>query len=191
MPYSCAVRPSRTVAIAALTAALALGALPGLAGSREPSREQPINAAAFRDVILAVAGDRSIEAIAAPDSAYASAGRLDPASSFADAAPGTEEVPADREAVTLPKVKTTWDWKPPAYKLSGYATFYDNGTTAMRLPRGTVIVVCGDGGCLERTVNDYGPVKKIRIVDMYRPDFFKICGCGWWEGTTWVTVSVY
>jgi len=54
-----------------------------------------------------------------------------------------------------------------------------------------VIVVCGDGGCLERTVNDYGPVKKIRIVDMYRPDFFKICGCGWWEGTTWVTVSVY
>ncbi len=191
MPYRRVVRPSRTVAVAALTAALALGALPGLAGSREPSREQPIDAAAFRDVILAVAGDRSIEAIAAPDLAYASAGRLDPTSSFADAAADTEDVPADRPAVALPKVKTTWEWKPPDYLLSGYATFYDNGTTAMRLPRGTIVVICGAGGCLERVVNDYGPIKKTRVVDMYRPDFFKICGCAWWSGTTWATVRVY
>jgi hypothetical protein len=28
-------------------------------------------------------------------------------------------------------------------------------------------------------------------VDLYRPDFFAICGCGWYAGTTWVTVSVY
>ena len=57
MPYRRPVRPSRTVAIAVLTAALALGALPGLAGSREPSREQPVDAASFRDVNLAAAGD--------------------------------------------------------------------------------------------------------------------------------------
>ncbi len=68
-------------------------------------------------------------------------------------------------------------WKAPKYTISGYATFYDNGTTAMRLPRGTVVRICGDGGCIERTVTDYGPVKKIRIVDLYRPDFFAICGC--------------
>lgn len=191
MPYRRVVRPSRTVAVAALTAALALGALPGLAGSRELSREQPIDAASFRDVILAVAGDRSIEAISAPDSAYASAGRLDPASSFADAAVGADVVPADRPVASLPKVAPAWEWKPPRYTLSGYATFYDNGTTAMRLPRGTVVVICGEAGCVERVVNDYGPIKTTRIVDMYRPDFFRICGCGWWSGTTWATVRVY
>ena len=32
----------------------------------------------------------------------------------------------------------------------------------MRLPRGTVVVICGDGGCIERVVNDYGPQKPIR-----------------------------
>ena len=62
----------------------------------------------------------------------------------------------------------------------------------MRIPRGTVIVICGDGGCIERVVTDYGPSKAGgRIVDMYRPDFFKICGCGWWSGTTEVTIKVY
>ena len=91
----------------------------------------------------------------------------------------------------VPNVSAAWEWKPPRYTLSGYATFYDNGTTAMRLPRGTVVVICGNGGCLERVVNDYGPQKEIRIVDLYRPDFFRICGCGWWSGTTWVTVRVY
>lgn len=184
------MRPSRTVAIAALTAVLAFGALPGLVGSGEPSREQPIDAASFRDVIFAAAGARSIETIAAPDSANAAAGRLEPASSFRDA-PSADAAPAARIAAKLPKVPVAWDWKPPRYTLSGYATFYDNGTTAMRLPRGTIVVVCGAGGCLERVVNDYGPIKQTRVVDMYRPDFFAICGCASWAGTTWVTVSVY
>ena len=34
--------------------------------------------------------------------------------------------------------------KPPRYTMSGYATFYANGTTAMRLPRGTTVIICGD-----------------------------------------------
>lgn len=125
-----------------------------------------------------------------PDSAYASAGRLDASSSFVE--PGTATPPADRAAPPdLPTLPTVWDWKTPQYKISGYATFYDNGTTAMRLPRGTIVVVCGANGCVDRVVNDYGPVRKVRVVDLYRPDFFRICGCGWWSGTTWVTVSVY
>ena len=61
----------------------------------------------------------------------------------------------------------------------------------MRLPRGTVVRICGDGGCIQRTVTDYGPQKPSRIIDMYRPDFFKVCGCPSWSGTTKVTVSVY
>jgi len=79
----------------------------------------------------------------------------------------------------------------PRYTLTGGATFYDNGTTAMRLPRGTVVKICGNGGCIVRVVNDYGPQKKSRVVDLYRPDFFAICGCGSWSGTTQVTVYVY
>jgi hypothetical protein len=51
----------------------------------------------------------------------------------------------------------------PKYTLSGGATFYDNGTTAMRLPRGTVVKICGNGGCIVRVVNDYGPQKKSRV----------------------------
>ena len=191
MPYRRGVPPSRTVAVAALAAALALGTLPGLVGSREPSPEPSVEAAAFRTVILAAAGDRSIEAIPAPDSTYASAGRLDPGSDFQDAAAGSDSGPAERPVTKLPKVAPTWDWKPPRYSLTGYASFYDNGTTAMRLPRGTIVVICADAGCLERVVNDYGPLKQTRIVDMYRPDFFAICGCAWWSGTTWTTVRVY
>jgi hypothetical protein len=191
MPYRRPVRPSRTVVIAVLTAALALGALPGLAGSREPGSEQPADAASFRDVILAAAGDRSIGTISAPDSANAAAGALNPGAAFLDAPGGPDAALAERPAAAMPAVSATWEWKPPRSTLSGYATFYDNGTTAMRLPRGTIVVVCGDNGCLERVVNDYGPIKTTRVVDMYRPDFFRICGCGWWSGTTWVTVWVY
>ena len=76
----------------------------------------------------------------------------------------------------------------------GQTSFYDNGTTAMRLPRGTLIRVCGGGGCLERVVNDYGPsasFQPVRIIDMYRPDFFAVCGCPSWSGTAQLTVAVY
>lgn len=184
------MRPSRTVAIAALTAALAVGTLPGLAGSHEPSREPPISAAAFKDVILATTGGRSTGTIDGPDSAFEAAGRLDAASTFSEAAVGAPAA-GDRPAAEAPAVPAAWDWKPPRYTMTGLATFYDNGTTAMRLPRGTVIVVCGNGGCLERVVNDYGPQKPERIIDLYRPDFFAICGCGWWEGVVPVTVWVY
>jgi hypothetical protein len=98
-----------------------------------------------------------------------------------------------RPSVTLPGAHSGSALKPPRYTLTGMATFYGNGTTAMRLPRGTTIVVCGGGGCLERIVTDYGPVlsSKNRIIDLYTPDFFAVCGCPSWSGTTRVTVSVY
>lgn len=192
MPYGPPVRPSRTVASGVLIAALAVGALPGLVGSREPSPDRPLDAAVFRQVNLAATRDRYVEAIAAFDAASISAGALDQSTSLVepDTAPGAAAT--GRVTVALPVVSSAWEWKPPRYSLTGTASFYSNGTTAMRLPRGTVIVICGARGCLERVVNDYGPVASTgRIIDMNRPDFFAICGCGWWSGLTTVTVKVY
>jgi len=108
--------------------------------------------------------------------------------------------PADpRPAVVRPKVKQPRtsvgsSWKPARYSVSGYATWYNNGTTAMRLPRGTTVVICGAGGCVERTVSDYGPRaghQPVRVIDLMPGDFVKTCGCALWEGTQYVTVHVY
>lgn len=185
------MRPTRTVAGAALTAALALGALPGIAGSQGLTPASVLDPSAFQSV--------QVNAIlAAPvdpqplDSGRAAAGRQDAATVLTE--PGKEPpIVTGRPNVAIPASVSGSALKPPRYKLTGYATFYANGTTAMRLPRGTTVIVCGEGGCLERVVTDYGPVAsyKNRIIDLYTPDFFAICGCPSFAGTTWVTVSVY
>jgi hypothetical protein len=187
------MRPSTTVARAALTAVLALGALPGLVGSREPNQDLPIAAAAFDQVFLATTRDRQGIGTIVLDSAGRSAGALEAFGLFSEPQPGDALAPDDRPQPNVKAGPVSWKWKPPRYSLSGIASFYDNGTTAMRdVPRGTVIVICGAGGCIERVVSDYGPSKAGgRLIDMYRPDFFQICGCGWWSGTTQVTVRVY
>jgi len=185
------MRPSRTVARAALTAALALGALPGLAASHTSSPDRPIDAAAFRQVILASSFDRSGSQIATIDAALGSDGLLGPGARFSEGIARKVIFPA-RASVQLPTVSPASSWKPPKYTVSGTASFYSNGTTAMRLPAGTVIVICGAAGCLERVVDDYGPAASTgRVIDMYKPDFFAICGCAWYSGLTQVTIKVY
>ncbi|HJP88729.1 MAG TPA: hypothetical protein VJ850_06850 [Candidatus Limnocylindrales bacterium] len=187
------MRPSGTVARAALTAVLALGALPGLVGSHEPSQDRPIDAALFGPVNLATTRDRQAIGLILPDADGQSAGALNLLDSFVELDSSEPLAPDDRAQPALRAVSAGWSWKDPRYSLHGIASFYDNGTTAMRdVPRGTTIVICGAGGCIERVVTDYGPSKAGgRLIDMYRPDFFAICGCGWWSGTTSVTVKVY
>jgi hypothetical protein len=187
------MRPSRTVARAALTAILALGALPGLVGSHEPSQDRPLDAALFGQLDLATARDWQTIGPILPDLAGQSSGALEAQDLFAELDTGAPQPPDDRAQPKLKVVAAAWSWKPPKYTLSGIASFYDYGTTAMRdVPRGTTIVICGAAGCIERIVNDYGPsAAGGRLIDMYRPDFFAICGCGWWSGTTQVTVRVY
>jgi hypothetical protein len=187
------MRPSKTVARAALSAALALGALPGLVGSHEPSQGQPIGSALFGQVDLATTSDRQGTGIFIPDAAGLSAGALDKIDVFSEPATGEAFARDDRAQPALQASKADWHWRSPRFSLSGIASFYDNGTTAMRdVPRGTLIVICGAGGCIERVVSDYGPAAAGgRLIDMYRPDFFQICGCGSWSGTTKVTVKVY
>lgn len=186
------MRPSRTVARAALTAALALGALPGLVGSREPAASGPVATALFEHVNLAAKSEQAFGPFVLDDSAQ-SAGALDATDGFAETGTDGGQDVGGRAAPDVRTADASWSWKPANYTLTGIASFYDFGTTAMRdVPRGTTIVICGAGGCIERVVNDYGPSKAGgRLIDMYRPDFFAICGCGWWSGTTTVTVRVY
>jgi hypothetical protein len=190
------MRPSRTVARAALTAALAVGALPGLVGSHEPAPARTADAALFEQVTLATTPEQQGLASVRLDAADRSAGVLDAAAGFAEAGTaGARAVTTSDRPLVPPgaSAESSWTWQAPRYSLRGAASFYDFGTTAMRdVPRGTTIVICGNGGCIERVVNDYGPAKSTgRIIDMYRPDFFAICGCASFSGTTTVTVGVY
>jgi hypothetical protein len=48
---------------------------------------------------------------------------------------------------------------------------------AMRLPRGTVVTICGAGGCWVGVVNDFGPVEATGdIADIALVKFARICG---------------
>lgn len=175
-----------------LIAALALVALPGLAGSRAPSPIEPLPVSAFQSLPIPANGARAVPSIAPLDSAFVSAGAVTQTDRFIEPGESPEfSGPTHRRAVDQPEPGAGSAQKPPKSTMSGAATFYDHGFTAMRLPRGTIVVICGDGGCIERTITDYGPARTDRIVDLYRPDFFAICGCPSWSGTTTVTVSIY
>ncbi|MFL5681746.1 MAG: hypothetical protein ACJ77O_01220 [Chloroflexota bacterium] len=187
-----------------LTAALALVALPGLAGSRAPSPIEPVPAGAFQKLTIPADDSRSTVSIGPLDAAFISDGSLAADSAIIEPAPlPGDAATATRSGVDQPSAGSRSVRKAPKgartaslpgaakYTLSGGATFYDNGTTAMRLPRGTIVKICGNGGCIVRVVNDYGPQKKSRVVDLYRPDFFAICGCPSYAGTTQVKVYVY
>ena len=178
------------MASAALIAALVLVATPSIVGSRTPDRPPAIDAAAFRQILPDATQGGPTLAVGPLDPAYRSAGSLTVDGLYLQ--PGAPLKVPKRPNIDQPEPKAGKAWKPPRYSITGYATFYDAGLTAMRLPRGTVIRVCGDGGCLQRTVNDYGPANvKGRIIDLYRLDFFDICGCPSWSGTAKVTVHVY
>ena len=183
------MRRRTVVAVAALIAAFALAGLPVPAGSRTPSIVRALDEPAFTSLTIP-ANAAALNAPGGSGAASRSVGSLADTSIFLE--PGeAPDGPTARPKVDQPEPRSGSAWKPPKSKMTGFATFYDYGTTAMRLPRGTVVRICGDGGCIQRTVTDYGPQKKSRIVDLYRPDFFKICGCPSWSGTTTVTVSIY
>jgi hypothetical protein len=151
----------------------------------------PVPAGAFQPLSVPASGASSALSIAGLDAGFVSAGSVETLTSFIEPGASPDTGPTRRVRLNQPAPGAGSSRKPPKYTMRGEATFYDNGTTAMRLPRGTVIIICGGGGCIERVVNDYGPVKPSRIVDLYRPDFFAICGCPSWSGVVNVTVYVY
>ena len=173
---------------------LALGALPGYAGSAGPTPASVVDPAAFQSVQVPAFATTAIN-VEPLDAAFRAAGAIDAATPLTEPGSEPQRVVTGRPQIAAPAAHGGSAQKPPRYRISGKASFYDNGTTAMRLPRGTTVVICGGAGCIERVINDYGPAVWAggggRIVDLYRPDFFAICGCGSWSGVTAVTVSVY
>jgi hypothetical protein len=184
------MRRTPVVAAAALIAVVALAGLPAPAGSTTSSSHRAVETAAFTALTIPAIDAPAATAPGVSDPALRSDGFVTPDSTFLERG-RAPVIRASRPKVDQPASSIGKAWKEPRYTISGYATFYDHGSTAMRLPRGTVVVICGDGGCIERTVTDYGPQKPSRIVDLYRADFFDICGCDWFAGTTWVTVKIY
>lgn len=174
-----------------ISTALALVSLPGLNGSRVPSAMEPVVAGVIQPYSISARDSRSPIEIAGLDDAARSAGIVDRTTTFIE--PGAEPGggPTGRASLDQPEGAAGSARKPARYTLTGQATFYDHGTTAMRLPRGTTVIICGEAGCIERVITDYGPAMESRIVDLYRPDFFEICGCPSWSGITNVTVHVY
>jgi hypothetical protein len=183
------MRRRPVVAVAALIAAFALAGLPGPVGSSQPSATTlDLQPAAFTSVMIQ-ADAPALEARGVSEAAPVADVALDAPYVITGAAPAA---PATRPSVDQPETGKASAWKEPKRTIKGFASFYDNGTTAMRLPRGTVVRICGKGGCIERRVTDYGPVARNgRIVDLDRSDFFRVCGCPSWSGTTKVTVSIY
>ena len=149
-----------------LTAALALVALPGLAGSRAPSAVEPVPVGAFQPLPVPADTSRStsIDGARRRPSSSDGASTRTPRSSSRARRPRPVRPAAPRS--TSPMRGTRPVRKPPQVHAQGQATFYDDGHTAMRLPRGTTVIICGGGGCVERVVNDYGPQKPSRIVDL-------------------------
>ena len=77
--------------------------------------------------------------------------------------------------------------------MTGLASWYDNGTTAMRLPRGTQIKICGARTCINTVVRDWGPAGYLsnRVVDMTPADFMRVTGTAPRRRPRPVTVYIY
>jgi hypothetical protein len=185
------MRPSRLVVGLVLATTLALVALPGLAGSRAPRPFEPLPVGALQSLPETSVDARPPLAIDGLAAAFAGAGAVDAEDAFVEPGKAPATGITHRTRVDQPDGSAGAVRKPAKYSITGTATFYDAGTTAMRLPRGTIVIICGAADCVERVIEDYGPKTDSRIVDLYKPDFFAICGCPSYSGTTTVTVYVY
>lgn len=210
----------RTFASVALTAALVVIATPGIAGSLTPKPLQVVPASQYKTLSLDISGPetggvQSVVLTAPTQQPWPSLGYqyVAPSPSPAPTASPTPDPTATPTPVPTPKPTPKPTPRPtpkptprptpaptpkptpvPPVKqtITGLATWYNNGTTAMRLPRGTVVKICGNGGCVTRTITDYGPTASSgRIADLMPADFRAVCGCSTSSGVTRVTVYVY
>ena len=185
-------RASRPLAIAAAAALVLLTSGALAAGSLAPGFPQPLPDAAFR---APLGPGPSVPPTL--DAAQGAAGSLAPGAALAerpDAAP-----PFSRPLVPILAARPIARSLPAAAAsstaraLHGWASWYDNGTTALRLPRGTRVRIRGPAGCITRRVTDYGPDAVLfprRIADLTPWDFATVCGCSPARGTVAVGITI-
>jgi hypothetical protein len=183
------VRPGYLVAGAALTAALALVALPGLVGSQTPSRDRPLEAAAFQAVTVLATQGGSSATIARLDDPRRSANVMSVDATFQELGARTVKAVV-RPKVYQPASAAKYSIKPARYTLKGTATFYDNGTTAMRLPRARSSgsagpAVVSNGSSTTTAHGRHEPIIDLTVLTS------SPCGCPSYSGTATVTVGVY
>src|SRR3954453_8733226 len=104
------MRPSRTVARAALTAALALGALPGLVGSHEPAATRSVDAALFEHVTLATSPEGQGPGPMLLDVAGQSAGVLAASDGFPEVGAAGREALDGRAVPAEAAARSSWTW---------------------------------------------------------------------------------
>jgi hypothetical protein len=213
------VRRQSLVASAVLTAALALVALPGVSGSQIPSSERLLTADAFQSVRLPASAGGSPVTIHWFDVGSQTTGQ--PVTAAGPIEPGLSDAPTPGQRVTqlippallVPVERPTRKVQKPVAKatptvkavvvrtqrsnyrrvLTGLASWYDNGTTAMRMPRGTRVKICGAARCVTRTITDWGPARYLskRVVDLTPADFKRVTGKHLGAGLARVTVYIY
>lgn len=149
-------------------------------------------------IVAALAAPRPAAVIPAPPGGQ-QAGRPDQPRT---AAPSTSAAgsPVPIQA-TVTRHAPGWevsDRKPSGTTLTGRASWVRSSLgpryLAARMPRGTVLTICGQLDCVTRTVTDYGPSRRKhpgRIVDLSRADFATVCGDPERLGTCPVRVTVH
>lgn len=132
------MRPRNVVARVALTVTLALVAVPGMAGSRAPSLESPIDPASFTEVAVVPFTDGTVTTPTF-DSAFRSAGALDETMILRE--PAVPIVVGTRPEIGQPTPKSI---SVPVWKLDRNVSFYGPGfygkRTACGLAYTTTIV---------------------------------------------------
>src|SRR3954470_19489061 len=108
------VRPPRLVVGSVLTAALALVALPGLAGSRAPSPIEPLPAGAFQQFTVPANASRSTASISSLDAAFVSNGAVGPGSTIGEPAVIRSDPAVGRSSAAEPATGALSESKKPA-----------------------------------------------------------------------------
>ena len=197
------VRPRRLVVGSVLTAALALVALPGLAGSRAPNPLEPVPAVAFQPLTvprtIAIDGfDRS-----RLDDAFVSAADGRRRDTTFDRAP---DVAADSRPRSPPGRRVTLPARQPAGR--GVRVAQPAAGTPKRSCRRRDLLRQRhdrDAPAARHGRHDLRPAAAASTARRQRlraaedepgrrpvpPGLLRICGCPSWSGTTQVTVSVY
>ena len=183
------MRRRTVVAVAALIAAFALVGLPVPAGSKTLSTDRNLDQAAFTSLTIP-ANAAALSAPGVLDAAALTPGHVTAEDTFLE--PGrAPDGPTARPKVAQPGSPSGSAWKAPKRKLTGYATFYDNGTTAMRLPRGTVVRICGKAAASSAPSTITARRSRAGSSTSTGRTSSRSAAAPSWSGTTTVTVSIY